>query len=118
MQGSLWRVDPLQVLSKHDLEEWTERVINNIPSGIPARDHQPSLPFIRAGDPQEGGRILVFVVQWLFSHGVPSMGPITRELRSVFVEDFDREFLSENAGCRLVPLSELLRYSRYLYLEM
>ncbi|TFK87733.1 hypothetical protein K466DRAFT_599244 [Polyporus arcularius HHB13444] len=108
------RTEPLAEISKADLVGWAERVIAAIPRG--ALSSSGLRPHIRAQDPKEAASMLIFLIQWLFTHS--PTGPITSQKRRAFQEAFAREFSYDKALCELIPLSELLRHARHMHIEI
>ncbi|KAI0710335.1 hypothetical protein C8T65DRAFT_695615 [Cerioporus squamosus] len=108
------RTEPLRELAKAQLMAWAERVVAAIPRG--ALSSAGLRPKIRGRDPKEAASMLIFLIQWLFTHS--PTGPITQQKREAFQEAFSREFSQDGAYCELVPLSEIIRHTRHLDIQI
>ncbi|TFK84577.1 hypothetical protein K466DRAFT_567140 [Polyporus arcularius HHB13444] len=108
------RTAPLREFTKAELGSWADRVVAAIPRGAPSS--AGLRPKIRGRDAKEVASMLLFLIQWLFTHS--PHGPITTEKRRAFQEAFSREFSGPGAYCELVPLPEILRHIRHLDIEI
>ncbi len=111
---------PLREVKRFELSAWADRVISALPPPSPNADADDLRPSIQAKDTKQAAQILIFLVNWWFMTAPLDLGSggITPELHERFALDFARAFPVHSAGCRLVPLVEVLRHARHLDIEV
>ncbi len=97
---------PLAMPSEAALDAWTRRIINSVPVEI----YHVNRPGINAPDVESAARVLLFLIEWQFTHNVQSA---TRAAQDAF-----RQALTDSCGpantCSLTTHYMLLRNARTL----